>query len=642
MPFGSATPSAPVLDLRTRRTEAEEMAPWKRRAYVVALLGSLVLLVVLLVAELSSIVLPSELPFDVESGHPDEIHSVDDPLLDLAPGDRIVAIDGLGIAAGSRNAIRERYRVAAHRSGRGPYTLTATDSVGANPRHVVVSLRSEDGPWDDLASATLFLPGLLALTIGLLALGARERDPSVEWFVQLCLVAGVPLVVLALPSVLLELVAPLLRLDPPGGGWIFAVSVAWPLLFGHALIRFLHVFIDAAPELRARYPSPPVPGVVGFIAVSSAIVLAVLTVAAFLDPDLPGLLGGEFGTLAESGVLITVAIVLPTGVIFVLWWLERATRSVLGLVREGAAVENAELRQKLRLALLGLRTGAVSFATLLVVTIGGSAILIALGIAESIKEAREGASASFGFTVALEWGVSALFLVALLLALSAPFVGIGLAVTRQGLWDVDLIASRATVASLLGLAFVAVWALADEVLEAFVPGRFALAGPLLAGLMVASVRAPLSRLVRRRLWPGAVDVPTAIVRAARRLAEPGGEADPAGRIARTLHEEVGANPVAALHRDTDGRGVASWSGADGGRLSTEHVQQVLEHPALANAEPTGLEIRSDLGPLLALPLGDGRAAVLIGPLPSGRLCDADERRLLAAMLAPAGLLLARA
>lgn len=582
MTFGPKAPATPVLDLRTRRTEAEEMPTRKRNAYVAALLLAIAGILATVVLEVASLWVPTELAFDVQDNHPDEIVSVADSTTGLRPGDRIVAIGGLGVAGGSRTDIVARFGAAARAAGRGPYEMTVTDSMGEAPRRVVVTPTLVESPGDDLVSVLFLLPALLAAGMGLLALGARTRDPSVERFVGLCLVAALPVLLLAFP-------------------------VTWE-----------------------RYPAPPVPRVMAALAGIGLVVVLGLAGLAAVQRWTPLFNGAEWmPDPAESASVVFAVVIVSLG-LFTLWWLYRALRSVLGLTRAGRGASDPEVRLKLRWAVLGLRTGAFAFAGILtaaVLLIVGAFVFGFLEATGVVAGDGDGGLTITGApAVAFSVTASACFF----LALAAPFAGIGLSVMRQGLWNVDLIASRTALVSLLGVGFVGVWAVADELIEALVPGQLALAGPILAGAAVASVRVPLSRFVRRALFPDAVDVPEAVERSAHRLAARPEEARAVGALASVLHEELGADPVAVIRRDPDGSARAEWTGSIGPALTSAQLGEVMR--ALP---PRGLTVRTDAGPFVALPMG-ADAAALIGPLPDGRPPDGEGRRMLGVMLAMAG------
>ncbi|MEQ9398109.1 MAG: hypothetical protein RJQ04_02985 [Longimicrobiales bacterium] len=620
-------PTAPdtTLDLRTRRTQAEAMPAWKRRAYV-GLLWLVVVGNLLAVGlETASLWMPTELPMDIGVGRVAGVGEVTDPDLDIRPGDDVVAIDGRGVDAGSREFTRSRYREAALRSGRGPWTLTVVDSTGRTPRNVPVALQRRPDVVDDLGSSALLLPAILAGILGLLALRARERDPSVERFVVLCLVSGLPLGAFALLLAWRTLLWPLLTEGMSLSGWFLLGFALWPFVFGHALIRFLHDFLGADADERERFPVPPLSRLLGWLLRIGLAGVVGLTVVAAVAPDtpLPGAPDPESFLLLDFGLVMTVGLSVASLVVYLAVWLVRATRTVLALIRHRQPVlsRDPEAAQRVRAAVLGIRVGALSFGGVLAMV----ATLLASAFAAGALEAMD-VDLMAPDAVALAAGVLGWAL--LFLALAAPFLGVGLAVLRQGLWDVDLIASRAAVGSILGVGFVGMWAVADELLEAAVPGQFELAGPILAGVAVAALRAPVSRAVQARFFPDGLDFPDLLASAARRL----GAADTTAptAVAGILHNALGASPAGLVRRASDGSVSVAWAGSDG---------RWPEGPAFAplfETEADSVEVRTDQGPLLALPLegASGRAVVLLGPRAGRGLYGREERRLLVILLAP--------
>lgn len=646
MAFFSAQ-SDPDLDLRTRSTEAEAMPTWKRRAYVGALLAVIVGSLAAMALELATLWVPIDLPVELEAGHPTEVVEVSEGVEGIEPGDRIVAIDGWGVQAGTLGETRRRVAEAGLRNRRGPWVFTVEDSAGANPRNVTVALRADRDLWGDLLGAAIMLPGVLAGALGLLVLGARDRAPGVERFVVLCLTGGLPLPVMSLPLLARGPLLPLWADASPASGWYVLGFLLWPLLFGHALIPFLHDFLESGPEDREEFPSPPIPRVLGWLLRVGLALVLVLTGVAAVAPE--AIVPGTPFEALDFGLVIAVAASIVPVVVFAAFWIVRATRSVLALIRARRPVVEAdpEAVQRLRIAILGFKVGAVAFGMVLSLIAAVLAGAFIAGFLDEILGEPDG-TLDLSPPEALVVAGAALGWASLFLALSAPFLGIGLAVLRRGLWNVDLIASRTMVASFLGFGFVGVWALADELLEAVVPGQFALAGPVLAGVVVASVRAPISRAVARRFFPESLGFPEAVARATRRLAAV--DAPPAGRaggeagrargdhaaalLANVLRQEIGADPVGVVTR-VHGTTQVHWTRTVDGAPAPPELIRVLD--ALGD-DPVPL--RTDAGPFLAVPVGVGdvHIAALLGPRGNGRLYDASERRLLSLLLAPAGRL----
>lgn len=620
LPFGLNRDSPRTLDLRTRRTEAEAMPVWKRRTYQGLLVLSLVGTGVGAVgAVLAATALPAGVPFAIG------LHEqVTEPMggSGLREGDRIVAIDGRALPAESGYV--RRFRELARQAGRGPFVLTVTDSAGGAPRHVAVEAATP-GLGAVLFSLTFLVPSFLVGVVGLLALGARGGRPSVEPFVQLCLVACLPWTVIGLSHSLQLLAFPLTQAvadRPPPAALIF---VAWPLVFVHTLIGFLHRFPERDPDLAEAYPSPPVPRLVGVLVGLGLVFAPGLAVTAYVRPDAPW---------ADVGVL-HVLVTMPL-VVFVPFWLLRASRNAVALVRQRRNAEDLEpdARQRTRLAVLGLRVGVLAFTGFLGLQILGLLLGMTGGLIDAWRPGDpvhdvlvQEAGAVLGMV-----GAGLIFV-----ALTGPFAGIGLAITRQGLWDVDLIASRATVVSLLGVGFVGLWAVADELLEAVVPGQFELAGPVLAGLAVAGLRAPLTRAVERRFFPDSVVFHEAVARASRALGRMSPtEADARATTAGVLHEELGASPVGVASLTPDGSVQCDWAAPDSGVPTCDQLR-----PALEALTPEPVILRTDHGLFFGTPVDTARGPtlVLLGPRAGGRMYDRDERRLLSVMLAPLGRVL---
>ncbi|MEQ9398112.1 MAG: hypothetical protein RJQ04_03000 [Longimicrobiales bacterium] len=618
-PFSLDRDSPSTLDLRTRRTEAEAMPPWKRRVYRGLLVLSLVGATVAGVAILLTAAVPSDLPFAL--GHDDGI--VDpDPDSGLRNGDRILAVDGRALHDG--DGFTSRYKDIARWAGRGPWSFTVADSAGGAPRHVEVEA-STPGLGAVLFSLTFLAPSFLVAGVGLLALGARGGRPSVEPFVQLCLVACLPWTVIGLSHSLQLLAFPLTQAvadRPPPVALFF---VAWPLAFVHTLISFLHRFPEPDPDLAETYPSPPVPRLVGVLVGLGLVYALGLAVAAYVRPD-----------AAWVDPLVLQVLVSVPLVVFVPFWLYRASRNAVALVRQRRNAEglDPDARQRTRLAVLGLRVGVLAFTGFLGLQLLGLLLGMAGGLADALRPGDpvhdffvQEAGAVLGMV-----GAGLIFV-----ALTGPFAGIGLAITRQGLWDVDLIASRATVVSLLGVGFVGLWAVADELLEAVVPGQFELAGPVLAGLAVAGLRAPLTRAVERRFFPDSAAFHEAVARASRALGRMSPtEADARATTAGVLHEELGASPVGVAGLSADGSVRCDWAAPGSGVPTDDQLR-----PALDAVQGQPVILRTDHGLFLGTPIdtAGGPTLVLLGPRSGGRMYDRDERRLLSVMLAPLGRVL---
>ncbi|MEQ9398110.1 MAG: hypothetical protein RJQ04_02990 [Longimicrobiales bacterium] len=615
------------------------MPAWKRRAYVAVLTAVILGSLGSVALELATLWVPIDVPVEFEAGHPTEIVEVSDDVDGIEPGDRIVAVDGWGVDAGSLGDTRRRFAEAGLRNRRGPWTFTLEDSLGESPRRVEVALEADRDLWGDLFSAGISLPGILAGALGLLVLGARDRAAGVERFVVLCIASGLPLLVMALPVLVRGLYFPLWANASSLSGWYLLGFLLWPLVFGHALIRFLHDFLDSGPEERARFPSPPIPRLLGWVLRVGLALMVVLTGVAVVAPD-ADVPGTPFEVL-DFGLAMTVLVSIGSFVAFAVVWMVGATRTVLALIRaRRPAIEgDPEAAQRLRVALLGFKVGAVAFGAVLGMILVGVVSAFTAGILDVLVG---GPDERMEFSTPEALGVAVAFVgwASLFLALSAPFVGIGMAVLRRGLWNVDLIASRTMVASFLGFGFVGVWAVADELLEAVVPGDFALAGPVVAGLVVAGVRAPVTRAVRRRFFPESLGFPEAVARATRRLAavdaRPGERTteDAARLLDAILREEIGADPVGVVTRAA-GEVTVTWTRPVDGLPSSHALVGVLD---ALHEDP--VPVRTDAGPFLAVPVGVGEVhtAALLGPRGGGRLYDSSERRLLGLLLAPVGRL----
>ncbi len=178
------------------------------------------------------------------------------------------------------------------------------------------------------------------------------------------------------------------------------------------------------------------------------------------------------------------------------------------------------------------------------------------------------------------------------------------------------------------------WAVADEAVEAMVPGGLAAAGPVIAGLTVAGIQGPLSGWLRRRFGSSGEALPDALARASQRLGS--SSDDPAAVLGRALAGEVGATPVAVV-TPSSSRAAVAWSSPDWEGLPEPVLDRVLD----ALESDPAVPVRTDAGPFLAAGIGRDpvRAAVLLGPR-NGALYGRDERKMIAVMLGPTAHLFA--
>lgn len=653
-----------VLDLRTRRTEADRMRPWARRLYQVVLVGLMAAGLVVAGLQAAMLLVPRDYGFAFFGGQTLLVTNVDRTDVDLREEDRVVTVEGVRVDSvprdpsackgGSAYAVGcrigaimaghprvafappdstplSRVRGVLHRKGGGDLTLVVErvgDDQAATTHEVVVSPRRRRW-FSTVGDAFLGLLIVFVGLLGLMALQARTESPAVARFVQLCVAVGMPLVLINLWGATTAFFRPLSALAATLSPWTIAsllvTSALWAFFFGSTLLRFLHVFPVREARYAEEYPVPtPSRGLRWLLGLILVVVVTLPpSLRLFGVQRLPAPVGLPF-MLSLMFVLLVVVSLLPT------WIVQTATRVFrLSHLRASDVDPRTDEGQQARLVLFGIRAGVLSFLIIIVAVV----LFGAVGVLTSVEPAPE------GHLDAADLAFQGLVDLLYILGIAAPFVGIGLAVTRRRLWDVDLVAQRASLISTLGVLFFVLWIAIDQGLGAVLPsGAIPGLGPLLAGTGVALAQAPLSRALTRRFFPTAADVGEALENVSGRLlaadsAEPG-----ARRVGHVLADELRCDRAAVFARNEDGAFRSAWHAWEGNPPAG--VAAALASALGSRATVTA---RTDDGPVLAVRVGPPRAfpaMVVLGPRAGGRFYSAQDRRMLTLLLAPLGPILA--
>ena len=632
--FPPGVARVPVVDLRTQRTAAERMG-----RVGLALLGGLLGLTVvgaLAALALSATMLLVPRSYDaaiLPRGEPGDRKLVLVGLHNrpIEPQERIVAVDGVSLVGSSNPTADATDVVRASGTHRIILTVEPVDSASTGTAKTRRERRLEPvrEPVDATVGALFAVLALLMGAMGLLVLGARAEGPAPQRFLRLCILGGFPMAVIAILTTSTLYRAPVEELF----GAVFGIGgmemllvvayFAWPVGFGSELLSLLYVFPTEEPELAKRFPSPQPSRGFGWMlragALSSVplIVLTLLPVSrATLEPFLVG------AWWLEGGVFLA-------GILYLITWLPQAARRVRGLVRfrREQSRDASETGRRAAVALSGIDVGVKAFVWTLTVA------LISPFAQAGVRLAWD----SDGLLVhAVDVLVTLVSLALFVTALTAPFLGMGLAMLRGGLWDVDFVAHRAILYSLLGAAFFVAWAVADQAIQTLIPGGSSWVGPIVAAGSVALLQGPLARAIRRRVRAGDVDLDEVVERMAQRLSAlvvRGAEA--ARAIASVLAEELRCDPAVLVRWDGEG-----WCASGTGTVPASdegigHIADVLRGSATA-------VVRTDGGNVLAARLGpaSGMAGMaLLGPWGGGRFYVSGERRMLSVALAPLAPLL---
>ena len=359
-----------TLDLRTRQYELQRLPATKRIALVTGLVTALVLALGDLILAVLLAVVPMTVPFDVDGMEdPPEVSSVAHESVDARPGEEIVRIGGLNPSDSAGVGLEE---VIASLRGNKSVDLVLRDRDGSDERSVQIALVREH--WFPALGEVLWALVVASIAgLGLVVLRARAQHPSVGRFVVLCLVA-------TLPMATLDTVENLVRVWNPWAIWgldawmvlSFLVLVVWPILFGWAILRFLHVFPSPLSEIEDRFSLPP------WIRHRQWFVWTIGV----------GLVLAAVGFMAE-GALASAAlgIALVLGVLGILYlvpfawirWMIRAAVRAYRLAQHRLASAQAGEVQQLRLTFAGVRLGAVLFLTLLLLVVPLSIFVGAAG-----------------------------------------------------------------------------------------------------------------------------------------------------------------------------------------------------------------------------------------------------------------------
>ncbi len=270
----------------------------------------------------------------------------------------------------------------------------------------------------------------------------------------------------------------------------------------------------------------------------------------------------------------------------------------------------------------GIRSGAISFLWALCVL--GLAILVAfLGLRAGGQSATEELAPIVGPLTLGQLGAA--FDALVVYALVAPFLGAFLAVTRQGIWNADLVFRRSNTLAFFGLSFFVLWQFLSMALESLTPsGGGTLVSAMASGGIVALLRKPLESTTERILFPKRSEIQAA--------------ADELVMMHRATEGSVNlqehltalrAEGVAAVRMQADQNAVARGVG----RLTAPVATTVLVAES-GNAEETIVEY--ELSTHFAFPLLSGGAEpardvagwVVVEPLRGSRLYTQQERRAL--------------
>ena len=599
---------ATVIDRRIRRREGERLPSWTRRLYQGGLLLALVLETVNLALAVFFFLVPS-LPSVVIDplARPPEISDVQTRMAQVQPGEILVALNGVRFDAS------------------GPTAGEVLRSLGRTSRVPAVVRLGEDEAERDVVLELVPLPwyttleyalgsctGILVALLGLLALRARAEDPAIRSFLAMCLLVALPLAVVNGLECFLFLTTPWDYLSTP---ILIAalIFLPWPFLFGIAGLRFLHVFPSRDEETAGDHPVPPFSRntrvLVWMMVLGGGVFVPLVTEAVSWADSGPGAVVTIF-----AGILLVLTV--PYLLVYApLRWLLRTAVRIFKLARLRMERAEPEELQRVRLALAGVRLGALLFAVLLPVWLLWAFLTILGLVAIPPGEAVTGVIASA--------------------ALAAPFVGIAMAISRRGLWDLDLWFRRTTILAVLGALFLVLWIGVEQILEALLSRGVFGAGPVAAGVIVALAQRPLSQTLTRRFFPGAADFPRALGGVSHRLAI-GGVGSVSDRIGTALLEGLEARPVVVV-RWREGRPCIKYAVPEKGR----HAEIVDDVAEIVGRQGEAI-VETDDGPLLALRLGvtsPPAGFVLLGLRAGGFFYGSEERVLLSTVLNPLAPLL---
>lgn len=550
--------------------------------------------------------------------------------------EEIVAVNG--IQTGEIDPAEFVRHLRAH-SGPEPQTI----SVQRGPEVVTVTVPLEKGRLTTPVIATLLT---LVATLGLLALRSRaEQTPGRREFLMLCVTTSA-LVLLFLPTGRDQIASPLaVSVSSPSElGWDDVyMLVAWPLFFGLFLARFL-VAVVGSPSTEQRwlfgrhaaalmaiavggafavtYPLYETPGFSLFAAAVLSLFLAafvlrgyslwiatgaVLASTVALTGALYKLFAVDDASLLQNVTLATqlgvgTSVTLITLVTIVLWPL-----TLVRLSRAGRAIGGVPAKQ-VEVAMIGVRIGAIFFIASMAVLFLGAGWLMRSFFGRAIEMADSWSAAIvFGMVIVL-----------FLTATASPFFGVFLAVTRNGLWNADLLFRRVVIWSSVGALFFALWEVASLVLGALVESRvMPILAPLLAAAILAVARPLIARGVDRLVFPRSRELAADIQRI--RLAAMAGKPVMTAEDVASLRASGAAVVIlvssawALARRVGHGRAVA----------------RAVICVAQAGPERRQFIVFEDdevwFG--FRVPLSDGtQGLVLLDPMRGGRLYDEGERR----------------
>jgi hypothetical protein len=381
----------------------------------------------------------------------------------------------------------------------------------------------------------------LVAALGLVTLRSRaEQVRGRREFVMLCLATSA--VVLFFVPTSSDHVASRLSTSVTGTpelGWPdLYVWVVWPLLFALFLGRFI-VAVAGEPVAEQRWLFGW--RVAAMFALAAAIALAAsygafesvgfsLFVAALLTLFFASLVLRRY-SLLTAALLVLVPIGLLTVVFYGSFAVEEVSfldnslilaqlaaftclfliavvtlilwpLTIMRLSRSGQRAGGTAARQ-IDVAMMGVRIGALCFIAFAVVLFGGGGLLMR----EFFGRAPE-MQASWSLTI---YGTA--IIVLFLTAAALPFVGVFLAVTRNGLWNADLVFRRVIVLSSVGALFFVVWEVITLVINAIAEGPVTpVFAPVVAALVLALTRRHITRAIDRLVFPRSRDLTVDIQR----------------------------------------------------------------------------------------------------------------------------------
>lgn len=604
---------APVVDIRRRQHETDRLPGWLRGLYTACFL--VILAVSLLdlartvyVTAVPSFVAPT---LDVEDGNVVVSDAADAP--ELREGDVVTALGDQPFDGTPARDLERRLKA----FGRQPsLELTLARPSGDSSETVTATLNLQPYEWDNVVrTVPTTLWTLLVAVLGLMVVRAREGRFAVSRYLQFSILAVMPILVIGQFGAYLSLVSPWLGLMPTLAITPFELAAAFslwfaaPFLIGWAVLRFLHVFPEPDSDLAERYPMPRFSRLWRWIFWGLLAACAAFFTTWILRPN----------DVLVSLFTAVFAVTLIAGLLLAVLWLCRAAVSVFRLARVRLLNAPPDSVRSAGTVLLGVRWGALLF--------GLSAILTVAMI--PLRMLNDDVTSELAILSVIRTA-----------AVTVPFLGIALAISRGGLWDVDRLVRRATLLTVLGALFVCAWLGFEALLEIIVPqGVFGL-GPALAGAAVAAIGRPVSQAFTRRFFPDVADFPAALERASSRLSAESAEPESMHmRLGRALGEGLALGRYAVVTRQHSGRGRHVHC-----KPEDMDVTLVLDaaSPILANSAAAIVE--TDDGPLLLIALGQSRdtgPVVMLGLRAGKHFYGRDEIQLLRLLLNPLAPLLIR-